>query len=179
MHDLTLMDFSQGGLGWLLGKQLMWNNLVPPGGELHPFRGNPHNGSRRTRQSARSSFLTCLFVADMRCQKRAFHLLRVPRLPSVPPQPVPSYLQGCGVSYSNRISTKDNHLHTQHSRTNLLLITWINLHPFERQNTEHFWGYYANDSYFYVSGKSVECQLNAVITELCSPPYPPYSNTHL
>lgn len=51
MHDLTLMDFSLGGLGWLLESQLMWNNLVPLGGELHQLRGNPHYGTRRTEES--------------------------------------------------------------------------------------------------------------------------------
>lgn len=51
MHDLTLMDFSLGGLGWLLGNQLMWNNLVPSGGELHQLRGNPHYGTWKTEES--------------------------------------------------------------------------------------------------------------------------------
>lgn len=57
MHDLTLMDFSLGGLGWLLENQLMWNNLVPLGGELHQFRGNPHYGMRRIEESTISSWL--------------------------------------------------------------------------------------------------------------------------
>lgn len=51
MHDLTLMDFSLGGLGWLLGNQLMRNNHGPLGGELHQLRGNPHYGMRRTEES--------------------------------------------------------------------------------------------------------------------------------
>lgn len=59
MHDLTLMDFSLGGLGWLLGNQLMWNNLVLLGGELHQLRGNLHYGPRRTEESTIfSSWLT-------------------------------------------------------------------------------------------------------------------------
>lgn len=44
------MDFSLGGLGWLLGNQLMWNNLVPLGGELHQLRGSPHYGTQRTEE---------------------------------------------------------------------------------------------------------------------------------
>lgn len=54
-----------GGLGWLLGNQLMWNNLVPLGGELHQFRGNPHYGSRRTEESTISSLLSYIFQFQM------------------------------------------------------------------------------------------------------------------
>lgn len=67
MHDLTLMDFSLGGLGWLLENQLMWNNLVPLGGELHQFRGNPHYGMQRIEESTISSWLTYIYQFKM-CQ---------------------------------------------------------------------------------------------------------------
>lgn len=67
MHDLTLMDFSLGGLGWLLENQLMWNNLVPLGGELHQLRGNPHYGMRRIEESTISSWLTYISQFKM-CQ---------------------------------------------------------------------------------------------------------------
>lgn len=67
MHDLTLMDFSLGGLGWLLENQLMWNNLVPLGGVLHQFRGNPHYGTWRIEESTISSWLTYISQFKM-CQ---------------------------------------------------------------------------------------------------------------
>lgn len=80
MHDLTLMDFSLGGLGWLLGSQLMWNNLVLLGGELHQFRGNPHYGEWRIEKSTISSWLKYIFHFKM-CQlcdiKRKFSICRL------------------------------------------------------------------------------------------------------
>lgn len=70
------MDFSLGGLGWLLGNQLMWNNLVPLGGELHQFRGNPHY-RMRIEESAISFWLTYVSQFKM-CQlcdlKRKFSI---------------------------------------------------------------------------------------------------------
>lgn len=81
MHDLTLMDFSQGGLGWLLENQLMWNNLVLLGGELHQFRGNPHYGMRRTEERALSSPLTPPSAENVPTENKDFHLLLDPKFP--------------------------------------------------------------------------------------------------
>lgn len=79
------MDFSLGGLGWLLGNQLMWNNLVLLGGELHQFRGSPHYATRRVERS------TIFLLAPIRLslsnvptvwyEKKMFHLLRDSKLP--------------------------------------------------------------------------------------------------
>lgn len=72
------MDFSLGGLGWLLENQLMWNNLVPLGGELHQFRGNPHYSMQRMEESTISSWLAYISVGNVptvQSQKKISHLL--------------------------------------------------------------------------------------------------------
>lgn len=72
------MDFSLGGLGWLLENQLMWNNLVPLGGELHQFRGNPHYSMQRREESAISSwhaYVSVENVPTVQSQKKMSHLL--------------------------------------------------------------------------------------------------------
>lgn len=72
------MDFSLGGLGWLLENQLMWNNLVPLGGELHQFRGNPHYSMQRIEESTISSWLAYISVENVptgQSRKKISHLL--------------------------------------------------------------------------------------------------------
>lgn len=72
------MDFSLGGLGWLLENQLMWNNLVPLGGELHQFRGNPHYSMQRIEESTISSWLAHISVENVptvQSRKKISHLL--------------------------------------------------------------------------------------------------------